>query len=584
MPGTKRFRAAKLLPTLLCLVAMLVTACGGSGSGTATSSGKAAANKQILVSIAAGYGNPDIKTFDPAQASDLFSGTPITDVFTGLVAVNDKGNIVPQLASSWDISSNHLTYTFHLKSGLKFSDGTPLTSADVAYSLDRALQKSTASPVAPYYLRYIKDAASLNTGKIKTIIGDSVVTPDPNTITITISSPIAFFLDTLTYSCSYVVEKSLITKYGPTAWTDHLNEGGGDGPWKVKAWNHNKNIILLPNPNYYGPKPQLQELVYPFYKVSDSTRADYLANRLDDATIPLADYVSDSTRPDFVKFLTLSINYYVMNFKQKPFDNIKIRQAFAVAVNKQLIVNKIWHNEFLATNHIVPQGMPGYNAGLKGPDGTTSLSGNPTLAKQLLQQGMQEEGITKLPAIKLTYSSGGVQGTRDEVTELQQEWQNALGVHVDTEDIEFNSLIGYEQQGAANPLQFYSGPAWIADYPDASDWTTLQFDIGQAQNGGNYGQNNSADAKAQQAVQKELEQADIDQNPTTRIAAYNDAEQKLVNDVAWLPMEQQYSTELRKPCVQGVVPNPQGIIPADDWGNIYISTNSQCANVTTSSF
>jgi oligopeptide transport system substrate-binding protein len=583
MHRTKRLTAVKLLPALLCLLTMLMTACGGSTSSTSGSYSKAASNKQVFLSVAGiGAGNTDIRTFDPIQATDQPSGTAISTVFTGLVSISDQGKVAPQLASSWDVSPDKKTYTFHLKPDLKFSDGAPLTSSDVAYSLDRALQKSAASPTGPYYLRYIKDAANLNTGKIKTIIGDSVVPTDPSTLKITISQPIPFFLDTLTYPCAFVVEKSLITKYGNTQWTNHLSEGGGDGPFKVKAWKHSQEIDLIPNTNYYDKKPQLSELIYKFYKNGDSTRADYLANRLDDASVPLANYESDSTRPDFFKFPIAANYFYVMNYNQKPFDNIKIRQAFALTINKSLIVSKIWHNSSTPTNHYVPQGVPGYNANLKGPDGTTSTSGNPTLAKQLLQQGMQQAGLKQLPAIKLTYSSGGIQAQRDEVTEMQQEWQNVLGVHVDTEDVEYNTLIGDISQGAANPLQFFWGPGWIEDYPDPSDWLTLQFDAGQSQNNMNYGQNKSSAAIEQQAVQKQLEQADVEQDATKRLALYNDAEQKLSNDVAWLPMEQSNAFGLRKPCVHGVPPNIQGITPPDDWANIYITTNPQCANITVS--
>ena len=175
------------------------------------------------------------------------------------------------------------------------------------------------------------------------------------------------------------------------------------------------------------------------------------------------------------------------------------------------------------------------------------------------------------------------QAQRDEVTEMQQEWKNVLGVNVDTEDVEYNTLIGDVSQGAANPLQFFWGPGWIEDYPDPEDWLTLQFDIGQSQNNMNYGQNNSSAATEQQAVQKELEQADVEQDPTKRLAMYNDAEQKLSNDVAWLPMEQSNNFGLRKPCVKGVPPNIQGIAPPDDWANVYITTNPQCANLTVSS-
>jgi oligopeptide transport system substrate-binding protein len=106
-----------------------------------------------------------------------------------------------------------------------------------------------------------------------------------------------------------------------------------------------------------------------------------------------------------------------MNYKQKPFDNIHIRQAFALAINKQKIVNKIWKGLFIATNHIIPQGMLGYNANLKGPDGPTDLTGNPKKAQQLLQQGLKEErwnSVSQMLPITLTYSSAGIQASKGE--------------------------------------------------------------------------------------------------------------------------------------------------------------------------
>src|SRR5260370_20418549 len=114
-------------------------------------------------------------------------------------------------------------------------------------------------------------------------------------------------------------------------------------------------------------------------------------------------------------------------------------------------------------NHIVPQGMPGYNPELVGPAGIASTKGDAAKAKELFQQGLQEEGYSSaaaLPPITLTYASAGIQAARDEVAAEQQMWQSALGVTVKTSDIDINTIFADENQGANNPLQFYSGPAW----------------------------------------------------------------------------------------------------------------------------
>src|SRR5689334_10694895 len=183
---------------------MFLASCGQTSTSNHQ---KAPDNKQVFVS-----GSVDLNTFDPALASDANSAFAIQMVFTGLVSLDDKGNVQKQLANSWEFSPSNLIWTFHLKPNLKFSDGKPLTSHDIAWSIDRALQKDTKSPTAPYYLRYIKDSDKLNSGAISSLIGDSLITPDPNTIEIKVSQPVAFFLYTLTHPAAYPVEQSLIEK------------------------------------------------------------------------------------------------------------------------------------------------------------------------------------------------------------------------------------------------------------------------------------------------------------------------------------------------------------------------------------
>jgi oligopeptide transport system substrate-binding protein len=566
-----------LLSLTLWLLTMPLAACAPKGIPNHQ---KAHENKQVLVSTIVGGGTSDIN-LDPALADDLPSSIAIQTIFTGLVSFDDKGNVQKQLANSWEYSSNNLTWTFHLKPNLKFSDGTPLTSHDVAWSIDRALQKNTMSPTAPGYLGYITDASKLNSGIIPSIIGDSLITPDPSTIEIKVSQPIAFFLDTLAEPAAFTVEQSLIEKYGPN-WTDHLEEGGGNGPFKVKKYVQQKELDIVPNSNYYGHQPQLKKVIFPFYKQAKATYSDYLANKLDDTNIPFANLDQAKSHPDYVHFPILSINYYTMNYKQKPFDNIHIRQAFALAINKQKIVDKIWHDSSIATNHIIPQGMPGYNPNLKGLDGTTNLTGSPKLAQKLLHLGLREEGnnsISQLPPITLTYSSSGIQATKNEVTELLKEWKDVLKVTVSANDIDANTLSNDEAQDDNNPLSLYSG-TWSADYPDPQDVITLQFDNDVAQNSMDFGQNNSINASQQQNLQFRMENADVLQYPAKRFQEYQEIEQQLVKDVAWLPLEQLAMNELRKPCLQGFPNTSTNLIPPDDWANIYISNDQPCTNQT----
>ncbi len=570
----------RLLPSCLALLAMLLAACGGTTTTTTTTTpSKAPASQQVL-NMPFGAGISDLKTMDPALSTDYFSIAGIDLVFTGLVQFDDNLKVQPQLAASYELGSDGLTWTFHLKPNLKFSDGTPLTSADVVYSINRALLPATKSVVGPVYLGLIKDSDKLNAGKIPTIIGDSLLTPDPQTVVIIANKKAAYFLDALVYSTSYVVEKSVVDKYGAN-WTDHLadNSGqGGAGPFVVQSWTHGTNITFVPNPNYYGAKPQLTKLIYPFYKQVATNFKAYQAGQTDYSTVPTANLAAAKALPNNQYSLVpqLYINYYTMNYLVKPFDNIHIRQAFALAINKDLIVQSVWKNTLIPTNHIVPKGMPGYNPNLTGPDGVAGTSGDTAKAKALLQQGLTEEGwtsVSQMPQVKLTYPSG-ITDADNEVAAIQQMWQTTLGISVKANPEDFNKLLTDSEAALNNPngLQFW-GIAWIADYPDPQDWTTLQFGQGSQYNQINYGQNHSANAAQQQQVQQALAAADVNPDQTSRMQAYNQAEQQLVNDVAWLPMEQVAVSQVLKPYVKGMVFNPQLLIPPEDWGNIYIQSH-----------
>jgi peptide/nickel transport system substrate-binding protein/oligopeptide transport system substrate-binding protein len=573
--GNNMNYATRLTPLLLflCMVMLLLPSCdlfGGTNTNIPNKPVKAPANQQVY--IAPVLGASDITTFDPALAYDTSSISAIQMVFTGLVQLDDKFQIRPQLAQSWQQSADGLTWTFHLKPHLKFSDGSQLTSADVIYSIDRALQPATKSTVAPIYLDLIRDSDKLLGGRIQTLINDSLMAPDPNTVVIQTKQKAAYFLPMLAYPCSYVVEKKLIDTFGAN-FTDHLMLGGGAGPFRVTQYIHGKEIDFAPNTNYYNALPQLHKVVFPFYPRAEAAYQAYQNGQVDSTGVPIANFATDKKRADFHQVPQLWINYYTMNYLVKPFDNIHIRQAFATAIDKTSIANNVWQGTVIPTNHIVPQGMPGYNPALTGPDGTETLKGNPDKASALLQQGLQEEGwssVSQMPPIKLTYASG-VSNFDQEVKALIGVWQSVLGITVQADPVDYNTLLDEVTAATNNPqgIAFW-GLSWVAEYPDPQDWLTRQFDKGVPNNSMNYGQNSSSTASQQQAIQSQLENADANFQQDARIQLYQRAEQQLVNDVAWIPMEQVTNVYLLKPYVIGLADNQQGLIPPDDWSHVYI--------------
>ncbi len=578
-----KYRPQTVLFILLSLVALLVAACGGSNNQTSQAVGKASADKQILVLPLSGY--TDIATFDPALSTEISAITVDNLIYTGLVQLDDHLQVRDELAASHSLSSDGVTWTFKLKPNLKFSDGAPLTSADVAYSIDRALEPSLASPVAPLYLGLLKDSDKRAAGKLKTLINDSIVTPDAQTVVLVTGKKAAYFLQTLTYQTSYVIEKSMIDKYGNT-FADHLSEGiGGDGPFKVQKYSRGKEVDFIPNPNFFGAQPQVKKVVIPIYGQNATTYKAYQADQVDQAPLAAAQAAQAQSLPggQFHKVPQLETQFYTMNYLVKPFDNLKIRQAFALALNKDQVVHSVYKDTVIATNHMVPSGMPGYNPNLTGPLSTKGTNGDTQKAKQLLQQGMHEAGYTlaTLPTITLTTASQGSADARNEFAVAQQEWQDALGVTVHIQDVDISKLVTERNNSVNNPngLQMWA-LYWAADYPDPQDWLTLIFGKDSSKNGMNYGQNKTTAASEQQTNQQLMEQADSNLDQTSRLQQYNVAEQNLVNDVAWIPRFQVANIFVRKPCVVGITDNAQNFIPQDDWGSIYVSTATPCADVT----
>src|SRR5581483_5826349 len=554
-----------------CVVLTTLVACNSSAPTAITSPNNQATiappDKQILHRVTEGG---DFNTLDPALT--LGPGDPINTLFTGLVGLNDNGTVSDQLAASHHVSSDGLTYTFTLKPNLKFSDGTSLTAEDVAYSINRAVIPATKSPVARY-LSLIKDFDKVNAGKQASLIGDSVVVKDPNTIALMLSKPAAYFLAALTYPTSYVVEKKLIERYGEQ-WTDHLDQGGGDGPFKVQSYEHTSNLTLVPNPNFEGLKPRLQKIIWTIGSDRDSNYKAYLAGQYDVVGIPPSQGAAVASKPDFRRAPALAFRYIGMNYLSQPFDNSKVRQAFALAINKDLIINHVINIAIKAvtpSNHIIPDGLLGYNPTLTGPAGVASTTGDQTKARQLLQQGLQEDGyasVAALPPLSLAYDISYKAGANTMLA-VADEWKQILGVTVKLVGMQPNDLIHAEVSTIGNSrLQMFYG-VWGASYPDPQNFTTLFFGKHSDYNFFNYGQNNSTSAKAQQAVQDELARADIEQDSTKRLSMYQDAEQHIVNDVGIIPLYQTAYVVAINHKLQNYKLTSLGLLATNDWANIY---------------
>jgi ABC-type transport system substrate-binding protein len=549
-----------------CLLVCLFAACSNAASppNVSNASTAAPANKQVLRTTAIGG---DFYTLDPALTPG--NGDPLNLIFTGLVEPKDDGTITPVLASSYDASTDGLTYTFHLRPNLKFSDGTALTAQDVAYSINRTVLPATKSSVSSY-LQLIKDYDQVSSGKLATLINDSVIVKDPDTLVIIINKPAAYFLETLAYPTSYVVEKKLIDKYG-TNWTDHLQEGGGDGPFKVQSYSHTTGLVVVANSNFSLFQPRLQKISYAITGDRDSTYRAFEVGQFDLAPVPPTLNARAKTKPGFQEVAALASRFIGLNELVKPLDNLKIRQALALAINKDVIIGHIVGPSVTPSNHIVPDGIPGYYKNLTGPNGS-GTAGDQTKATSLFAEGLKEEGyssVSNVPALTLRYALG-YQAGADTMSAIVAAWSQTLGINIKLQGVDGNELIKEEGQtiGNSGPLQLWYGN-WGADYPDPQDWLTMFFGKSSQLNTFNYGQNKSPENVLQQQVQTQLARADIERDAATRNQLYNDAEQKIVNDASWITTYQSSYSYSVNPKLKNWKINSLGSLSVMDWANVY---------------
>ena len=549
---------------LLCLSITLIAAACTTSTNRDNQTTVAPDSQQIL---RLPIGSTDFTTLDPALVQDGGDVEAIQTIFTGLVQFDNKGNIKDQLAASHVISPDGLRYTFTLRPDLKFSDGTPLTAEDVAYSINRTLLPATQSPVTNY-LNLIKDYDKITGGQIKTLIGDSLIVKDPRTLVIVLKQAQAYFLQTLTYPTSYVVERKLIERYGKK-WTDHLSEGGGAGPFKVASYSHTLGLDVVPDSFYYGRQPRLKRIEFRISGDVNTTYEAYLSNQYDEAAIPISQLDSAKQRPDYIHTPSLVLSMIQLNYNIKPFDILKIRQAFDVAIDRDLITRNLLRGVVTPTHRYIPTGMYGANPQVvKGPDGTACTAGDRAQAVALLQQGLQDGGYSNLSSLPtITLTTWNTPGSLKMANVLVDQWKTILGVTVHINSIDPNQ---YEQTIGTGNLQAWMY-AWQADYPDPHDWLAVFFGKGQDYNSMHFGQNSSRMAQEQQALQNMMVRADTLKDPRTRANVYNEIEQKLASETAWIPLYQAASNFLRSPRVHGIVDNPLGVINPDDWANIYLT-------------
>ncbi|HLB12549.1 MAG TPA: peptide ABC transporter substrate-binding protein [Dehalococcoidia bacterium] len=520
------------LLSLLVFLALVASACGPSPAPTSGGGAPAAPTAGTLTLVGA-----DPPTLDPSLAQDATSAEYIVEIFSGLVGLNTRMEVVPDLAERWDVSEDGKTYTFFLRKGAKFHDGKEIKASDFQYALERATDPNTGSTVADTYLGDIIGAREKLRGQRKQLPGVKVV--DDFTLQITIDAPKTYFLAKLTYPTGFVLDQANVES--GRNWTDKPN---GSGPFKLKEWRKAERIVLSRNENYYRGVPKVEEVR--FLLAGGSSMTMYENNEIDTTVVGLTDIerVLDKSSPLSKELKTatrLGIFYVGFNYTKPPFDDVNVRKAFNYATDKERLVSIVLKNIGRAVNGIIPPGMPGYNENVKG------YPLDPAKAKEALAQSKYKTP-SGLPPI--VFSAVGAGGTPSPIaTALQEMWKQNLGVEVEIQQVEFATYLG-DVRG--RKYQMFGGTAgWIADYPDPEDFHDVLFHSKSLDNNFAYG-NPQVDAA--------LEKARVEKDVDARIKMYHQIEEMILADAPLIPLYSEVEYRLIKPYVKGLEV-PPAVVP-----------------------
>jgi peptide/nickel transport system substrate-binding protein/oligopeptide transport system substrate-binding protein len=536
---------------LLLLLAALLAGCL-PGGGTGRNATSIPPGGELRWSL---EGVNDVSSIDPAKPGDTQGNTLINLVFGGLVLLDENLTVQPDCAEGWTVSADGTTYTFTIRNGLRFATGDTVTAGDFAYAINRTLAPATESFGAPSQLRHIAGAVDMIEGRATEVSGVRVV--NDRTLEIRLDQPIAYFLALLTYPYTFVVPRALVES-GPD-WPDRAY---GTGPFKVKQWEHGKQILLERNPNYWRGPAGVDAVRLPFFPDSEVAYQQYRAGNLDimgsqQNGVPAVRVAEVRGLPDFRTASAATVRYVGFNNTRPPFDNVYVRQAFALAVDREALVRDTLAGTAVATGRILPPGFPGSQNAVKGQ------SFDPNAARTTLGLAGYLTG-QELPAVTLTY---GQEGDNQRVVEaLVGFWRANLGVNVQVQALalnDFSAQLDVTQRDPERGLHFYLS-VWGADYPDPQNFLSQQLLTGTANNNGHWS-NGTFDELAQQADtmggQDQAEQ---------RMTLYARAEQLALDEVGWLPLYTPQLNVLVRPNVAGLFFTPQGII-APNWTEVRIA-------------
>lgn len=518
----------KKVLSLLLAVCMVVglTACGSSdNAGTETNQAADAAttvstgDKELAVQI-----GPDPETIDPALNSAVDGGNMLLHSHECLLIIDESGNLQPGQAESYEVSEDGLTWTFHLREGLKWSDGSDLTANDFVYSWKRVCDPLVAAPYAETVLGMVKGYEEAIGGNTDAL---AVTATDDLTLVVELDAPCSYFGSLAAFATLSPVQQATVEANGD-AWATAPETYIGNGAFYMTEWVPGSHITFSKNPYYWNADAiKLDRLKFVLMEDSNAAYSAYQTGEvLMIKDVPTEEIPSLEGNSDFYVDPIIGTYYISLNLQREPFNNADVRKALSLAIDREYVAGTLMQGTYTAASNFMGPGwidtdgtefMSNANGGQPYID-TTNFEANLEEAKQLLADAGYPNG-EGLPAI--TYTTNDTAYHKVVAEYLQQAWAE-LGVDLQVNIVEWSSFTPMRRNGEFDTAR----NGWVGDYSDASN----MLDLFCTTNGNNDGKFSSADYDAAM----ELSRTTLD--AAERSQALHTAEDILMEEMGCIPL------------------------------------------------
>jgi len=479
-------------------------------------------------------------SLDPGIVQDGDTLDLLQQVYEGLVTWGENNEVVPALAESWEVKDGGKVYAFKLKSGVKFHNGREVTADDVKWSIERACDPVLKSTTADAYLSDVIGVTDKVNGRADEVAGVKVTAPDM--VEFHLKQPTPYFLGKLTYLVSAVLPKESVPVDSEI---NELKEVVGSGPFKMSSFDPEQLVVLEAFADYHGGAPKLAKIERPIIKDATTRLTKYKNGEIDMVQVErqvIAAIEEDPKLKDQLKLFQRPAIWYVgMNeLMYPPFKDRRVRQAFAMAIDKEKIVNELMGGANTIANSIVPPGIRGHR------EETKAFKFDPAQAKQLLAAAGFPEG-KGLPTLTMTFRES-YPDIRLVAEAVAGQIKQNLNVEVKLQTMEWRT---YLEKYNAKEQTFYH-MRWAADYLDPQNFLSHMLATWGPENKVGY---------SNPEFDRLCKQADTLLEWEQRLPLYSQAEDIVLQDAVWVPIYFQRDAELHRPGISGMRESLFGHLP-----------------------